>query len=219
MTIRKRFAVLLAVVAIVALGVVAAGCGSDDNKSASGSSGSGNSADVAFINSMTEHHQSAIDMAKIAKERSKRSEILGLADDIISAQQREIGTMKQVRASLGDLGKSTKGMDMAGMNMKMDMSMLEDAKPFDREFIDMMTTHHTTAIAMAKQQLADGKNPTLRQMAKDIISSQGREIAQMRGWRKAWYGSGPSSKNKGSMNGGSGSTTGSGAMSGMDMGK
>jgi len=71
----------------------------------------------------------------------------------------------------------------------MDMPMLRRAKPFDRAFIDMMVPHHQGAIAMAKQLLKKGEQPALRKMADDIISAQTDEIAQMRKWRKAWYGS------------------------------
>jgi hypothetical protein len=46
---------------------------------------------------------------------------------------------------------------------------------------------------MAKQLLKKGEQPGLRKMADDIISAQTDEIAQMRKWRKAWYGSAGSS--------------------------
>jgi uncharacterized protein (DUF305 family) len=66
--------------------------------------------------------------------------------------------------------------------------MLRDAKPFDREFIDMMIPHHEGAVTMAKEELEKGDNPTLRKLAEDIIAAQNREIAQMREWREKWYG-------------------------------
>lgn len=50
-----------------------------------------------------------------------------------------------------------------------------------------MTAHHQGAIAMAKELLAKGEQPALRQMAEDIISAQTKEIAQMRQWRNDWY--------------------------------
>jgi uncharacterized protein (DUF305 family) len=73
--------------------------------------------------------------------------------------------------------------------MDMDMTALEDANPFDRAFIDAMVPHHQGAVAMAKDLLANGEQPALRKMAEDIISAQTKEIALMRDWRKAWYGS------------------------------
>jgi uncharacterized protein (DUF305 family) len=73
--------------------------------------------------------------------------------------------------------------------MDMDPAELEKAKPFDRAFIDAMVPHHQGAVAMAKQLLKSGEQPALRTMANDIIDAQTKEIAQMREWRKAWYGS------------------------------
>jgi uncharacterized protein (DUF305 family) len=42
---------------------------------------------------------------------------------------------------------------------------------------------------MAKELHRQGAHPGLRKMATDIIAAQTKEIAQMRAWRKAWYGS------------------------------
>ncbi len=53
--------------------------------------------DKAFIEAMIPHHQSAIEMAEVAYEKSENSRIKELAGDIISAQKREIEQMKQWR--------------------------------------------------------------------------------------------------------------------------
>jgi uncharacterized protein (DUF305 family) len=53
--------------------------------------------DKAFIDAMIPHHQSAIYMAQIAHEESKIPAIRELAENIVSAQKREIEQMKQWR--------------------------------------------------------------------------------------------------------------------------
>ncbi len=53
--------------------------------------------DRAFIDNMIPHHQSAIDMAEVALENSENEEILSLAKEIISAQEREIEAMESWR--------------------------------------------------------------------------------------------------------------------------
>src|SRR3989344_5504970 len=50
--------------------------------------------DQHFIVQMIPHHEGARAMANIALERSKRPEILSLAEGIIEAQEREINDMK-----------------------------------------------------------------------------------------------------------------------------
>ena len=53
--------------------------------------------DKAFIDAMIPHHQSAIEMAKVANEKSENPRIKELAENIVSAQKREIEQMKRWR--------------------------------------------------------------------------------------------------------------------------
>jgi uncharacterized protein (DUF305 family) len=55
----------------------------------------GDAFDKAFIEEMVVHHQGAIDMAQQAKINAKHEELKKLADDIITAQTKEIDQMKQ----------------------------------------------------------------------------------------------------------------------------
>lgn len=55
---------------------------------------SGNDFDKAFIAQMITHHQGAILMAGEAKQKAQHQEIKDLANNIISAQQKEIDEMK-----------------------------------------------------------------------------------------------------------------------------
>jgi len=61
----------------------------------------GDEFDKTFMESMTIHHQGAIEMAKKAKEMSNRDEIKNMADDIISAQTNEINMMMQWQKDWG----------------------------------------------------------------------------------------------------------------------
>ena len=50
-------------------------------------------ADVDFVKGIIPHHQGAVDMAKILKEKGKDPELQALADSIISSQEKEIAKM------------------------------------------------------------------------------------------------------------------------------
>ena len=160
--------------------------------------------DQAFINMMVPHHQSAIEMAKIAQERATHDELRSLAEDIVSAQESEITQLREWRqAWFGssdtpgmDAMPLMPGMEMPGMDgmamdgtmdMTVDSEALRTAEPFDRAFIEAMTAHHETAIAAAKIIAASTDRPELQQIADEIIEAQQREIDQMQGWLKSWY--------------------------------
>jgi uncharacterized protein (DUF305 family) len=57
----------------------------------------GEYSDERFIDAMVPHHQGAIEMAQVALENAEHDEIKQLAENIVSAQQREIEQMKQWR--------------------------------------------------------------------------------------------------------------------------
>lgn len=74
---------------------------------------------------------------------------------------------------------------MAPMDTMMSaMPMKSTGKP-DADFLLMMIPHHQSAIAMAKVELANGKDEATRAMAQKIIDAQMAEIAEMKAMLKA----------------------------------
>jgi uncharacterized protein (DUF305 family) len=59
----------------------------------------GDEFDKAFLDEMIVHHEGAVAMAKEVLRASKREELRQLAQDIVSAQTKEIGMMKVWRES------------------------------------------------------------------------------------------------------------------------
>jgi uncharacterized protein (DUF305 family) len=57
----------------------------------------GSYSDERFIDMMVLHHQMAIDMADIAQQKGEHPKITQLAGDIMSAQQKEIEELKDIR--------------------------------------------------------------------------------------------------------------------------
>ena len=82
----------------------------------------------------------------------------------------------QKGASGSDDMKASMMMGMDGMQ-KMQMS-----GDTDKDFAMMMKRHHQQALAMAEMEIAQGKSPEMKAMAKKIIVAQKKEIAQFDQW-------------------------------------
>ncbi len=154
--------------------------------------------DLRFIDAMTPHHQGGVDMAKEAKQKSKRPEIQKLANAILKAQNQEIAQMQQWRKAWYPKASAEAIAYDAQMGHAMPMSpaqrsqmmMTMDLGPadaqFDLRFLNAMIPHHEGAVTMAEDVLKKSKRPDIRTMAKAIISSQKAEISQMQQWQQAW---------------------------------
>ena len=86
-----------------------------------------------------------------------------------------MGQMQKGAAGSHDM----KAAMMMGMDGMQKMSMSGDT---DRDFAMMMKMHHQQALNMADMQLANGKSAEMKAMAKQIIVSQKKEIAQFDKW-------------------------------------
>lgn len=146
-----------------------------------------------FMQMMIMHHQDAVDMAKLVPTNTKRPELIKLSQDIIAAQNKEIGDMTKWLADWHKAKPSAAGgmagMNHSGMGMSMgDMNKLKAAKDaaFDKMFITMMIEHHQSALNMANLLPARTQRPELLKLGQDIVKSQSAEITQMQGWQKAW---------------------------------
>jgi|SRR2546423_6266826 len=140
----------------------------------------------SFLEQMIQHHRSGIEMAKLAKDHTKRAELQQFADKMIAAQQAEMDRMT------GWLKASPKPVanEAADKEMKMHLAMLSDKHDtdFDKAFLQMMPQHHHMAVEMAEQVEKKGTRSELKELAAKIAKDQQEEIKQMKGWAQAWFG-------------------------------
>ncbi len=86
--------------------------------------------------------------------------------------------------------------DMSGMNHgAMQSSPNAASAPYDLQFIDTMIAHHQGAVDMARPTETKAQHAELKEMARNIIRDQEREINQMKQWREQWYAGKPQAMN------------------------
>ena len=87
------------------------------------------------------------------------------------------------------------GTIMGGSNSKMsgmmaDMMVGLEGKTgdeFDKAFLSEMVMHHEGAVVMAEAALKSAKHPEIKTLSNAIITTQNKEISDMKTWYKAWY--------------------------------
>ncbi|MFG2677681.1 DUF305 domain-containing protein [Streptomyces sp. NPDC048392] len=153
-----------------------------------------NAQDVTFAQGMVPHHRQALEMARLAADRSASAEVEDLAARIEKAQDPEITTMtgwltawgEEVPGPTASTG-SMPGMDhsahsgMPGMMDGQDMAELEKAtgRTFDTKFLTMMVEHHEGAVEMAGDEKAKGRYAPAKALADDVVTAQNAEIREM----------------------------------------
>lgn len=142
-----------------------------------------NNADVVFAQMMIPHHKQAVQMSGImlAKDGIDQ-EVADLATAIKEAQGPEIQTMTGWLQSWGEPVESGMGgHGMEGMMTDGQLKELESAKGTgaSRLFLEGMIGHHKGAVAMAGDEISDGKNPQAIDLARQIEKTQQAEIKKM----------------------------------------
>ncbi len=97
------------------------------------------------------------------------------AKPMASSASMPMGGMQSGAGGSADMKKSM----MGGMDIMQKMPMSGDT---DKDFAMMMRIHHQGALDMAEMELAHGKSPVMKAMAKKIIAAQKKEIAEFDRW-------------------------------------
>ena len=155
-----------------------------------------NDADVVFAQMMIPHHAQAVEMSDIILSKPDvPADVAALAATLKAAQVPEIETMTgwldawnqptepaDGHSGHGKDGHGTDGHGMSGMVDEEGLDQLKAAPGAEasRLFLEQMIGHHEGAVDMAKQELSAGKHAGAIQLARDIITAQEAEIAEMK---------------------------------------
>lgn len=136
--------------------------------------------DRDFATMMADHHQQAVEMAKIEIAAGKNDEIKTMAQAMIASQSKERERLRAIAKSMASQGASQSDASMALHQVMMrpmgNMTMTGDT---DRDFARLMAEHHQGAIDMARIEVERGTNVELKAMAQQMIDDQTKERARL----------------------------------------
>ncbi len=148
--------------------------------------------DVAFMQHMIVHHQQALDMAVLVKDRTNTEDLVSIAGRIEGSQADEIAFMK---TWLKERGEPVEDPKMAGHGEHLHHMMKGMASPeamkalaaakgteFDRQFLTLMIAHHEGAVDMVEKLFDEegtAADPVLYRFVSDVENEQTGEIKRM----------------------------------------
>jgi uncharacterized protein (DUF305 family) len=102
----------------------------------------------------------------------------------------EQGTAKKTGGSMAgmdhdQMGHGSMGMGSEGMGRQ---RLMENGEYSDRRFIDAMVPHHQGATAMAEVALKNAEHEEIKELSRNIISSQQAEIEELKAIKKEEFG-------------------------------
>ncbi|UDF12402.1 DUF305 domain-containing protein [Antiquaquibacter oligotrophicus] len=165
------------------------------------------SADAGFARDMQVHHQQAVQMAMIIRDRTDDPAVRQLAYDIATTQAQQAGQMYGWLASWGlpqlgepamtwmtrpapdgsehghsgDTPTHEPGAPMPGMATLDQLNELSELSGVEAErlFLELMIAHHQGGVEMAEGVLARTDTTVVRDLATSIVKAQESEIALM----------------------------------------
>ncbi|MEU6299724.1 DUF305 domain-containing protein [Streptomyces erythrochromogenes] len=163
------------------------------------------SADAGFARDMSVHHQQAVEMSFIVRDRTQDEAVRTLAYDIANTQANQRGMMlgwldlwglpkvvageppmSWMGSSSGHgghagHGPAKPGALMPGMATKEELEQLGAASGRDAEvlFLQLMTDHHKGGVTMAEGCVQSCVTPVERELAQGMVDAQRSEITLM----------------------------------------
>ena len=187
---RRGAAVVVAVGVVLGLGVVVGAAMEDDSSASSSvSAPTPTAVDVGFSQDMIVHHEQAVLMAQLVRDRTKDAKIAALAAGIEDSQLLDIGTLRgyltlwqaptlpagpPMQWMADPMGGAT---SMPGMATTAQINALRTAtgSAMDRMFLQLMLRHHQGGLAMLSDAAAHAGIQTVRALAARMAFDQQQE--------------------------------------------
>ena len=183
-----------AATALVAAGAITYAVAGDDG---GGRTPSAESADAGFARDMAVHHQQAVEMSYIVRDRTKDEEVRRLAYDIAQTQANQRGMMlgwldlwglpkvsskpPMTWMDMGGMASAKDGALMPGMATNSEMKKLGELSGKQAEvfYLQLMTDHHKGGVHMAEGCVDRCVVGVEKRLAQGMVDAQQSEILLM----------------------------------------
>jgi uncharacterized protein (DUF305 family) len=150
------------------------------------------SPEAGMLRDMIPHHDQAVEMALIIRDRTEDEQLFYLATDIILSQQNQIGMMEGW-LMLWDLSPNQQGPMMAWMDQPVEGGVMPGMATQEQvdslrtlpvgeaeiQFLSLMIRHHQGALHMAEAYLERGDQEQVEAFSRNVVAVQDREIQTM----------------------------------------
>ncbi|MFD5518336.1 DUF305 domain-containing protein [Streptomyces sp. NPDC127066] len=192
-----------AATALVAAGAITYAVADGDGDGSGTRTPAADSADAGFARDMAVHHQQAVEMSYIVRDRTKDVEVRRLAYDIAQTQANQRGMLlgwldlwelpkvspdpPMTWMGMGDMASGKDGSLMPGMATNTEMKRLGtlEGKQAEVFYLQLMTDHHKGGIHMAEGCVAKCSVGVEKRLAQGMVDAQQSEIALMADMLKA----------------------------------
>lgn len=143
--------------------------------------------DIDYAKLMIEHHQGAVDMAKIVIDKGTDAKMKSMAQNIVTMQTEGVSKLREFISTYKSSGMKHGEGELQKMLTEMQnaMQQMQMSGSTDKDFAAMMISHHEEGIKMSNAQLANGMSDQLKQMAKKSIAADKKDISEFRTWISA----------------------------------
>lgn len=180
---------------VVAVGVVALAAASFQfgRLSAAPTPAAPGPVDVGFSRDMAVHHQQAVLMSELLRDRGTDEELKAIAVDMVLTQTNQVGQMQGWLALWGEpfataeppmrwMGGEHAHHDgdtpMTGMASQEQLNALEAATgdEAERRYLTLMIPHHQGGVEMAQHAVDHASTPAVRDLARSMVQAQTTEL-------------------------------------------
>lgn len=135
--------------------------------------------DQAFVKLMGLHRKAVLEISQIETSEGGRSDVFAFTENLISRSHKILARLNEVPVKDTGIKKPHTLRYKIPITEVRFEKMFHTGASLDNDFLDMLITIEKSEIILANSYLKEGSHPSLRQIAKTIITDNQKEIGKL----------------------------------------